>query len=196
MSEIIPKEKILKNVRRGLLFPSVAPFSNLDFDSEIYNDTRVKNEESIIQTFLSNENAYFQACGNKYEFLMLFKKLMDIKGWKEPVCHETSITELLNDNGIKTQVNMPMDNSPIITTCIKALSKPSVFIFDNRFQLVRKILSAPIIVLVLTESQLKPYYKDKSYFQLNPLDNHSRMSIFPKDLINKEVYIFTLSDNI
>lgn len=194
MSEIIPKEKILKSVRKGLVVPSVQPFANLDFDTEIYNDTKVKKEESVVEVYLEKEHSYFQSCGNKYEFLLTLKKLMDVKGWKEPVCHENALSELLNDNGIKTQLNIPDEKNPLITMCVKALSKPSVFLFDNRFQLVRKILAAPTLILVLTESQMKVYYEDKSHFALNPLQNYTHCAIHPKELVNKDTYLFVIND--
>ncbi|MCK9481002.1 MAG: hypothetical protein M0R38_04470 [Bacteroidia bacterium] len=196
MLEIIPKEKILKSVRKGLVVPSEKPFADLDLDIPIYNKSLVKKEESIIKVFLQNENAFFQSCSNKYEFMSTLHKLIDARGWKDPVCQETLLSELLNTNGINTHVNSPTKKSPFITTCAKALSKPSVLIFDYRFQFIKKIMAAPILIIVMTEQQLSVYSEDKSFLQLNAVENYTRCAIHPRVLQDKEVYFFFINDSL
>ncbi|MCO6495864.1 MAG: hypothetical protein J5I91_09325 [Bacteroidetes bacterium] len=196
MSEIIPKEKILKNIRKGLVTPSEKQFGDLDLDSAIYKDSKVRKEESIIEVFLQNENAFFQSFSNKFEFLTTLNQLKKARGWKEPTCQDATLTELLNSNGIATHVNTPTKKNPLITTCSKALSKPSVLIFDHRFQFVKKILSAPILIIVMTENQLGIYLEDKSSLQINALENYTRSAIHPAVFQDKEVYYFFINDTL
>jgi hypothetical protein len=194
MSEIIPKERVLKSVRKGLVVPAVNPFLNLDVDTSVYNMSKLSDQEQIVSGFLSLPNAHFQACNNKFEFLLLFKKLMDAKGWKDPVCHTNALTDLFEDNGIPIQVNIPGTNNPFISTCNKLLSKPSLLVFDLRYHYMRKILAAPILVIVATESQLSSYQSDKKFFELSPLEVQTRCAINPAKLENKEVYLFLIND--
>ncbi len=196
MLEILSKEKILKNIRKGLVVPSEKPFADINLDSPIYKEEKVKKEESIIQVFLQNENAFFLSCSNKFEFLSTLQKLIEVRNWKEPVCQETALSQLLNENGIITHVNSPSKKQPFITTCHKALSKPSVLLFDYRFQFVKKILAAPILIIAMTEQQLSVYHEDKSSLQLNPLENFTKCAIHPRILQDKEVYFFFINDSL
>jgi hypothetical protein len=196
MSEIIPKERILKSVRKGLVVPSPNPFPVLDFDSPIYNEKLLNNEDSLISTFVNIPNTFFKHCSNKYDFLLSFNELSKQKAWKSIVCHSTNLTELFEDNGFQVHLNSPTANSPLVTTCNKLFNNPASLIFDMRHQYIKKILMAPVLVIVASESQIVNYQADKRFFELPVLENHSKCILSPRMLVNHETYLFLLNDLI
>lgn len=196
MSEIIPKERLLKNVRKALVSPSQRPFKNLDFDSNLYNQEAFNNPDYSLQHYVSLNNTYFKACNNKYEFLLQFIELSELNNWKEPVCHNNALVTLLEENGVEVQVNAPSVQSPLITTFNKMNSKPALMFFDLRYHYIRKILEAPVLIIVASESQIAEYQYHKKYTELNPLDNTTKCSIIVDELIKKETYLFIIKDEL
>lgn len=196
MSEIIPKEKILKNVRKGLVVPSPNPFPKLELETNVFCVETPAFEGYPFEAFLSQPNTFFQACTSKFEFLHFLKKLSDQKGWKEPVCFESALTELLNDNGMKTQVGNPSENTPLLSSCHKIISYPGQFVFDTRFQLLRRIVSSPVIVLVAFTSQIKTGEAERNHLGTNALENFTKAHIDAHYLAQKESYLFLINDTI
>lgn len=196
MSEIIPKERLLKNVRKALISPSQRPFVNLDFDSGLYNQSAFNNPNHSLQHYTKLNNTFFKACNNKYEFLLQYIELAELKAWKDPVCHNSTLVKLLEDNGVGVQVNSPTNTNPLIATFNKMNNKPSLMFFDLRYHFIRKVLEAPVLIIVASESQIADYSFDKKYTELSPLDNTTKCSIVIDELIKKETYLFIVKDEL
>jgi hypothetical protein len=196
MSEIIPKEKILKNVRKGLLVPAPAPYGKIELESSVFIEDTIQNESYAIEAFLACHGTFFHACSSKFEFMMVLNKLIEEKGWKEPICFESLLTDLLNDNGIKTQVGNTNDNTPLLSTCHKIIGYPGQFVFDTRFQLLRRVLSSPILLMVAYTSQIISANSERTNQVLSPLDNFTKASIQAHHLSQKESYFFLINDTV
>jgi hypothetical protein len=195
MSEITSKEKIIKNIRKALVVPFKNPLNNMELEESIYNTDTLSRTETIITSFLEQEKKYFQVFNNKYEFLLALKKLMDKKKWRDFVCHTQNISDLLEENGIPFHVNSPESKSPMITTVNKLISKPSTVVFDLRYHLFRKIIVAPVLIIVAFENQIVPFSSDKKTVELTPMDNHSLCMVKTEALKEQEVYLFLINDH-
>lgn len=192
MSEIIPKEKILKNVRKGLVVPVQNSFQKLDLDSPII---RVFNTSDAIDKYIVDltqyENVFFSACANKFEFLLQLKGLMEEKNWKNIICYDSILTDLLEDNGMVVTVTDPNADTPLLSSCSDMNVALKSCIFDHRYQDIRKILASNILILLFRESQMK---KENAGHVLGPMDNVIKTEIKTKELLNQLLYVFTIRD--
>jgi hypothetical protein len=192
MSEIIPKEKILKNVRKGLVIPVQNSFQKLDLDSPVlglFNTTDAI--EKYIVDMAAFENVFFSACANKFEFLLQLKALMEEQNWKNFICYDSFLTDLLEDNGLIVTVNDPNSEYPLLSSCTDINISSKSCIFDHRYQDIRKILASNILILLIRESQMK---KENPVQALGPMDNIIKTDIKTKELRNKLLYVFTIRD--
>jgi len=192
MSEIIPKEKILKNVRKGLVTPVKNSFQKLDLDSPVL---RLLNTTDAIEKYIVDmaafENVFFSSCANKFEFVLQLKALMEELNWKDFICYDSFLTDLLEDNGLIVTVNDPNSESPLLSSCTDVNISSKSCIFDHRYQDIRKILASNILILLIRESQMK---KENPVQALGPMDNIIKTDIKTKELRNKLLYVFTIRD--
>ena len=102
---------------------------------------------------------------------------------------------MLANNGIKSNLSDPDEFSPFITTCVELVTRPVLFSFDLRTHDLRKILSAPHLIIVAKEMQIKNYIQEKKFFQFSPMETNSKTMINPNRLEDKTVYLFTVHDD-
>jgi hypothetical protein len=192
MSEIIPKEKILKNVRKGLVVPVQNSFQKLDLDSPII---KLLNPQDAIEKYIVDmaayENVFFSACSNKFEFVLQLKALMEEQNWKNIICYDSFLTDLLDDNGLLVTVNDPNSETPLLSSCTDLNLSSKSCIFDHRYQDIRKILASNVLILLIRESQMK---KEMNGQALGPMDNIIKTEVKTKELRNKLLYVFTIRD--
>jgi hypothetical protein len=70
--------------------------------------SKLSDQEQIVSGFLSMPNAHFQACNNKFEFLLLFKKLKDAKGYGmivKTILESAEVRSKLNPDYLKELKN-------------------------------------------------------------------------------------------
>lgn len=93
------KEKILKNIREGLMSPSDHPFPNMDFEQAIFPQTGESLDLLFAKKFIENHKGQFFYCGNPQEFIEHLKALLQKRKWNNIYCKDNDIITLFNKIG-------------------------------------------------------------------------------------------------
>lgn len=94
MEESTSREKILKRIRNALIKSSELPYSNLDYDSEVFQVTG-DPVEIRFATALNAASGKFIYCESDAEFVHKLHYLIQDKQWNSVYCAEPRVEELL-----------------------------------------------------------------------------------------------------
>ncbi|MDR3680083.1 MAG: LUD domain-containing protein [Flavipsychrobacter sp.] len=157
----VSKENILSRIRKGLSEDKLPmPFPEVDKDA--IKDVFAKDEDSSLEetfaTAFINLGGKFIFCDNEDDLAEGIVTLYDNRGWKQLLCAEKSVQELLLDHN----VNFIEDADPqlsaadaCITGCEMLIARTGSVMLSSRQNLGRIVsVFYPVHIVVATASQL------------------------------------------
>jgi L-lactate dehydrogenase complex protein LldG len=207
------KEKILKRVRQALIFKQKAKFANIDLDSNLY--VQPPQEELVMETFAKNLielGGQFVFCSNRFDCIDKFITLLEQRKWKQLVCREEELQNLLQDSGItfadnKTGIGK-MGAS--VTGCEALIARTGSVLVSSKRNSRDLTIYPPVHIVIAHSSQLVMELKDgmqvlKNRYGKNIpsmisfISGPSRTSDIEKTLVigahgPRELFVFIIDD--
>ena len=150
MEESTQREKVLKKVRNALIHKTDNPFSDLDFESNVYNEMIDSPEVVFAEEFIK-VSGKFVYCESAEEFIDNLKALMLENNWSNVFCLEDNIKKILTDGNI-LYLSDEEDFYNIevgITHCEYLISRLGSIMVSSKQQCGRRMFVFPPVHIVL-----------------------------------------------
>jgi len=206
------KEKILKKIRNALIDKAENPYSNIDFESNVYTRKNESLDITFAEEFTKVAGKYIY-CADQSEFLKNLQKLITEKNWPHIFCRDERLRELLYNAKIPYDSDEAKFNDQIvgITCCEYLVARLGTIVVSSRQMSGRKMNVYPEIHLVVAyRSQLVPDIKHalkavKQKYQtvlpsmISFITGPSRTADIEKTLVMgahgpKDLYLFFIDD--
>lgn len=210
--ESTTREKVLKNIRHALIETSENPFTDVDFDSDIYTPMKEDGDINFAIEF-TKAGGQFVFCDSAQDMLAKVKGLFSDKGWSEAWCNEESLTGLLNHSMVPVKrVNQGVEAMKIaVTSCEFLVARLGSIMMSSRQLSGRRMFSYPEVHIVIAfTSQIVPdlkqalsgvreKYAGKMPSMVSLITGPSRTADIEKTLVMgahgpKELYVFLADD--
>ena len=221
MQEHSSKEKILKKVRKALIYESTDLSINrpIDFVKDIYarSDPEHSGLDIIFAQQFTEVSGKFFFCEDEDEFTGNLCQLVKENKWQDIFCLEHPIKELLNKGGISYRdaingVSTCNVSAAGITSCEFLVARTGSIIISSKQASGRRLPVFPAAhIVVAYASQLvrdvkdamdgiKNKYGNQLPSMITTITGPSRTADIEKTLIlgahgPKEVYVFLIDDN-
>ncbi|MEO6884260.1 MAG: LUD domain-containing protein [Bacteroidia bacterium] len=212
MQESTSKEKMLKKIRKALMYKSETDYSNLDFSSPIYKASEDSLEITFAQKF-SALNGKFIFCENENEFLENFSFLIKDNNWSDIFCFEPEIKELLKKEKISffdSSENLAAAKIGL-TTCESLVARTGTVLVSSRQASGRRLPFYSEVHLVVAYSsqlvftlkealkQITAKYENKLPSMITAISGASSTSDIEKTLIQgahgpRDIFVFLIDD--
>jgi L-lactate dehydrogenase complex protein LldG len=214
MEESTTREKILKKIRSALLHKTDNPYPNIDFESEVYQ----QSEESLDIAFaeeLLNVSGNFIYCESEGEFAENLKELMTEHEWYNVFCTEEKLAALLDRSHIPFVSGKEdfLEMEVGLTSCEFLVARLGSVLVSSRQKSGRRNFVYPPVHLVFAYASqivpdlkqalqaIKEKYQDKMPSMISLITGPSRTADIEKTLIlgahgPKELYVFMVDDLI
>lgn len=156
MNESTSKEKILKKIRKSLIYHRSHPEPAIDWEKNIYARPDGSVEEEFANNFTSI-GGHFVFCENEMDFLEQLVKLSMDRGWKKIICPEDTVSALLKeiDFPFATEPNNFDEELVVITTCDFLVARLGSIVASSSARSGRRYKGIPTVhVVVAYTSQL------------------------------------------
>ncbi|HVA99243.1 MAG TPA: LUD domain-containing protein [Bacteroidia bacterium] len=212
MQESTSKEKMLKKIRKALMYKSDTDYSNLDFSSPIYKAAEDSLEITFAQKF-SALNGKFIFCENESEFLENFSFLIKDNNWTNVFCFEPSLKNLLKKESILfSDVTENISEAKIgLTTCECLVARTGSVLVSSRQASGRRLPFYSEVHLVVAYSSQLVYtmkealknisakYENRLPSMITAISGVSSTSDIEKTLIQgahgpREIFVFLIDD--
>ncbi|OFX81486.1 MAG: hypothetical protein A2X12_00945 [Bacteroidetes bacterium GWE2_29_8] len=164
MKESTAKEKILKNIRNGLIQTSAVPCNeNIDLENQIFVQSEDEIDITFAKEFVKNGGKFIY-CENFNEFTEEFTTLMSREDFtsKEILCKQNDASKILIQAGID-YISTTKESTKIdigICNCEYLISRTGTIIVSSGIEDSVKILSlSEIAIVIATPSQIIPDIK-------------------------------------
>lgn len=212
MKESTSKEKVLKKVRNALINKLENPFKDVDFSSPLFHEQE-EGPEVQFASKLNECGGTFIYCANEGEVINNLVTLIKKEGWKNIICSDSGMSELLSQHDIVT-INDPDEFNSVsvgITNCDFLISRFGSVMVSSGLGAGRRIFVFPEThVVIAFASQVIPELKDaliglkKKYngnfpSQVTVITGPSRTADIEKTLVMgahgpKYLYVFMIDD--
>ena len=208
------REKILKKVRKALIYKTTHEIPDVDFESEIYA-VNAESLEILFAKQLTELNGKFIFCENENEFALNLSSLIAEHKWSEVFCYEPKVNIILQNNNIKfSGQNHDIKNMDAgITLCELLVARTGSVIISSKMSSGRKMNVFPNYHIVLAyTSQLVLTHKDaligiKNKYGANipslisSITGPSRTADIEKTLVQgahgpKELFVLLVDDSL
>ncbi|MAE07497.1 MAG: hypothetical protein CL661_01910 [Bacteroidetes bacterium] len=212
MKDSTSKEKVLKKVRNALINKLENPFKNVDFSSPLFH----KQEEDPEVQFaykLKECNGTFIYCANNKELNDNLVALIEKEGWKNIICPDVSLSELLSQHDIDIINEVDEFNSVSvgITSCDFLISRFGSVMVSSGLGVGRRLFVFPETHIVIASASqvvpelkdalvgMKEKYADNFPSQVTVITGPSRTADIEKTLVMgahgpKNLYVFMIDD--
>lgn len=214
MEESTTREKILKKIRGALLHKADSPYPNIDFESEVYQESEDTSDIVFAQELL-NASGNFIYCESEAEFSENLKELMTEHEWRNVFCTEEKLTALLDKSHIPFVSGKEdfLEMEAGLTSCEFLVARLGSVLVSSRQQSGRRNFVYPPVHLVFAYASqivpdlkqalqgIKEKYQDKMPSMISLITGPSRTADIEKTLIMgahgpKEFYVFMIDDLI
>lgn len=211
MSEITPKETLLKRVRQALVEKTKNPFPDIDLDASVYQEF----DKDVAVEFAEN---YTQAKGafiyntHLFEAIDNFITLMENKRWTKMLCKDESLTKRFADTGIEFQKNHRQGDflDAYVIHCECLVSKTGSIVISSHQTQLELTDETPCLVVFAYTKQIVREMKDvfalmKSKYGNNPprfvkwlsgpsIENNIEMMQLPGLRGPVEIFLFLIDE--
>jgi L-lactate dehydrogenase complex protein LldG len=213
MKEITQKEKVLKNLRDGLLHAMPAPFDDVDFDAPVFFLPPAESLDIAFAEAFTKASGKFIYCSNTTELSSALLTLLTERGIKHLFCGEDFFDGLLEDYGITCYYTTGEAElcDASLTTCEVLISRLGTVVLSSKQGSGRRgFIVPPVHIVVASSRQLVMDIKDafeflnKRYGSTLPsmisfITGPSRTADIEKTLVYgahgpKEIFLFLLDD--
>ncbi len=214
MDETTSREKVLKSVRNALISKLDNPYTDVDFDSPVFEGLKDAPEISFAEALLAVQGK-FAYCGDDKEFAEVLGSVMAEKKWQSIHCTDTELQALLRSYNLPfTSEEKDLDAMQGgLTRCEYLLARLGSVMVSSGQSSGRRMTAYPEVHLVYARaSQLVPDLKDalKGMRDRYPkglpsmitiITGPSRTADIEKTLVMgahgpRELYVFMVDDQV
>lgn len=154
------KERILKNIREGLMEASDHPFPNMDFEQSIYPEMENNLALEFAQHFVNEHNGEFYFCENPKEFVLHMRQLMEDRKWDNISCVDEDL-KILFERVQFNQYNSNKDNFAGVTLAESLIARDgSILISSHQKEAHDYLLNHDAIILVTSTNHIQAELND------------------------------------
>ena len=207
------KERVLKNVRDGLVNAMKAPFEHVDMESEVYHVPPADALDIAFAEAFTKLNGKFIYCANTTELSTALLSLLKERGIRSLFCGEDFFEGMLEEYGVScfyhTDDMQRCDAS--LTTCEVLVARLGTIVMSSRQGSGRKgFIVPPIHIVIATSRQLTADMADAIQFlrkrygtslpsMISFISGPSRTADIEKKLVYgahgpKELFLFLLDE--
>ena len=150
------KERILKNIRKGLIQPTDQPFPNLDTVAPVYPAPSESLDVIFAERFTSNQGIFIY-CENEKDFIDHLNDLADSKQWNNIFAWEYFLQDIFQRHLVKRlRVGNNLEKADAgITLCEWLVARTGTVILSSRQMSGRSVpIYPPVHLVVAFNSQL------------------------------------------
>lgn len=141
MEDSILKEKVLKEARNALINRIHNPFSGTDLNKPVFPELS-EDIEVVFAENLTANGAKFIYCGSREEFIETVYLVSHQNNWKNVVCHEQRVKEILDDTKIDSSEDTDTSKDFVyVTTCEAMVARHGSIILSSAQPLSQKALA-------------------------------------------------------
>lgn len=155
MEDSISKEKVLKGVRNALINRIHNPFSGTDLNKPVFPELSDEKEVVFAENLTAN-GGNFIYCGSREEFIETVYLVSQQNNWKNVICHENRVEEILKANNIDSTEKIENNKDLVyVTTCEAMVARHGSVILSSAQPISHKALAmAHTHVVFALENQM------------------------------------------
>jgi L-lactate dehydrogenase complex protein LldG len=213
MKESTTKEQVLKQIRDALIDKSDNPFSDIDFESSVYNEFTESLDITFAEAF-NEVSGNFVYCADDIDFIQNFNQIAINCKWNNLYCIDNDLLKLLKDSKLpilSTETDF-LQQKVGITKCEYLIARLGSIMVSSKQMSGRRMNVYPEIhVIIAYVSQLVKDIKhalklirnkyDTMPSMISLITGPSRTADIEKTLVMgahgpKEIYVFLIDDSI
>jgi L-lactate dehydrogenase complex protein LldG len=212
MEESTSREKVLKKIRNALISKSSSPFTDIDFESSVYNEFTDSLDIVFAEEF-SKVQGQFVYCENEDDLISNLSILFSQKNWFNIFCLEEKIQGFLNEAKISysSLEEELLDMNVSVTFCEFLVARlGSIMVSSRQISGRRLNIYPPVHIVIAYTSQLVPdikhalaaikmKYSERFPSLVSLITGPSRTADIEKTLVMgahgpKELFVFLIDD--
>ena len=142
MEDSISKEKVFREVRNALINRVQNPFSSTDLNKPVFHELK-DDMEVVFAEKITASDATFIYCGSQEEFIETVYLVSTQNNWKNVVCHENRVREILDATRIESskETELYPGEFMYITSCEALVARSGSIILSSAQPVSRKALA-------------------------------------------------------
>ena len=209
-----PRERILKNIRRGLINQTPEPFPALDKSADVFARKSNESLEILFAEEFGKINGKFVYCLSSLDFVRNLSSIAEEKKWQHVFCWDFPLQDIFQKhNFTRCKVGQNLDKADAgVTLCECLIARTGSVIYTSKMASGRSLpIFPPAHIIVGYVNQLvydisdglqmvKDKYGDNLPSMVTLNSGPSRTADIEKTLVlgahgPKEVYVFLIDDS-